>query len=234
MKGDSMQTKFVAYYRVSTDRQGESGAGLDAQREDVTKFTGGMILKEFKEIESGANDDRPILSTAIEYARKQDATLVIARLDRLARNVRKVFELRDSGVKFVCVDMPDMNTLTIGMFAVVAQYERELIADRTRKGIQAKIKTKTALDPSFKWGNAHNLTDQGRTKGRRIHGIKARCKGNNIKAMLVIQGMTREGFSLREIAKRLNENGFQTSRGNDFQANSIRQLKKVMESYPVD
>ncbi|SFF35183.1 recombinase family protein [Spirosoma endophyticum] len=122
-------TKYVAYYRVSTKSQGESGLGLEAQRSAVSGFVEGsdrraVIRAEFTEVESGKKNQRVQLAAAIDRAKKEEAVLVIARLDRLSRNASFIFTLRDSGVNFQCVDMPDANTLTIGIFATLAQHDR--------------------------------------------------------------------------------------------------------------
>ena len=125
-------SKYVAYYRVSTKAQGDSGLGLEGQRSAVFNFVKGTIVAEFTEVESGKNNQRAQLSAAIDRAKKENAVLVIAKLDRLSRNASFIFTLRDSGVNFQCVDMPDANTLTIGIFATLAQHERELISSRTK------------------------------------------------------------------------------------------------------
>ena len=127
-------TAYVAYYRVSTDRQGESGLGLEAQRAAVARFVGAVpLLAEFQEIESGkSHTNRPQLTAAMELCRKQKATLVIAKLDRLARDVHFISGLMKSGVEFVAVDMPHANRLTVHILAAVAEHEREMISARTK------------------------------------------------------------------------------------------------------
>jgi DNA invertase Pin-like site-specific DNA recombinase len=129
---------FVAYYRVSTDKQGKSGLGLDAQRQAVTYFVNGRgeIRAEFTEIESGRKNDRPQLLEALATCRRLKATLVIARLDRLARNVAFISNLMESRVDFVAVDMPEANRLTIHILAAVAEHEREMISKRTKAALQ--------------------------------------------------------------------------------------------------
>lgn len=219
-----MAIKYVAYYRVSTDKQGNSGAGLEAQQNDVMRFTGGAVGAEYKEIESGSNNDRPVLAMAMRFAKMNDATLVIAKLDRLSRDVKFIFELRDAGVKFVCCDMPEMNTLNVGIFAVMAQHEREVIAERTRKAIRTKI------DNGQKWGNAQNFSDATRAMGREAKTNKARNNGNNMRAYVVASDWRKQGASFAKIANVLNANGFTTSRGCQFHANSVKQLCKVMEA----
>lgn len=130
--------KYVAYYRVSTKKQGQSGLGLEAQRSAVEKFTSNYsddILTEFTDIESGKNDDRPELKKAIEEAKRNNAQLIIAKLDRLSRNAAFIFTLRDSKVDFICADMPTANSVTIGIMAVLAQDERERISQRTKAAL---------------------------------------------------------------------------------------------------
>jgi DNA invertase Pin-like site-specific DNA recombinase len=131
--------QYVAYYLVSTQKQGSSGLGLQAQKETVRQFIGSNILiTEYTEIESGKNDKQIELLKAIADANKNNATLIIAKLDRYSRNVGFIFQLRDSKVDFTCCDIPDANTMTIGIFALLAQQERELISERTKKALQAK------------------------------------------------------------------------------------------------
>ena len=116
--------RYVAYYRVSTGRQGASGLG--AQRTSVENFTRGrgQIVGEYKDVESGKRNDRPELNRAIAMCKAEGAVLLIAKLDRLTRNVAFIFTLRDSGAAFVCADMPEANTLTIGVMATMAQHDR--------------------------------------------------------------------------------------------------------------
>jgi DNA invertase Pin-like site-specific DNA recombinase len=132
--------QFVAYYRVSTDRQGRSGLGLDAQREAVLRHLAahaGELVAEFCEVESGRRSNRPQLAAAIAAAKKAKATLMIAKLDRLARNVHFISGLMESGVDFVAADNPHANKLMVHMLAAFAEHEREMIADRTKAALQA-------------------------------------------------------------------------------------------------
>src|SRR3954453_13853483 len=129
---------FVAYYRVSTDRQGQSGLGLDAQRAAVAGFAGAReLVAEFTEVESGRRNDRPQLAAALELCRRQRAMLVIAKLDRLARNVAFIANLMERGVEFVGVDMPYPNKRTLHILAAVAEHEREMISVRTKIALAA-------------------------------------------------------------------------------------------------
>lgn len=136
--------KFVSYLRVSTARQGQSGLGIDAQRSSVTNYLNGgswNLVGEFVEVESGKNNNRPELQKALSACRIHNATLVVARLDRLARNAHFLLGLKEAGVDFVCVDMPAANALTIGIMAMVAQEEARLISARTKAALaQAKAR----------------------------------------------------------------------------------------------
>jgi DNA invertase Pin-like site-specific DNA recombinase len=132
--------KFIAYFRVSTDRQGKSGLGLAAQREAVMSYLDGgrwALVDEFTEVESGKRNDRPELVKALAACKKQKAKLVIAKLDRLSRNLAFIAALMDSGVEFVAVDNPHANKLTIHILAAVAQHEREIISARTSAALKA-------------------------------------------------------------------------------------------------
>lgn len=135
---------FVAYYRVSTQRQGASGLGLGAQKTAVQSFVlgvRGQLIGEFEEVESGALKTRPKLNQAIQLAATRKATLVIAKLDRLARNVHFISRLMESGVEFIAADLPHANKLTIHIIAAVAEYEREMIGKRTKAALaQAKAR----------------------------------------------------------------------------------------------
>jgi DNA invertase Pin-like site-specific DNA recombinase len=132
--------KFVSYLRVSTARQGISGLGLEAQRAAVAGFLDGgdwTLVQEVLEVESGKRNDRPALATAIKLCRKHRATLVIAKLDRLARNVAFISNLMESGVEFVAVDMPQANRFVVHILAAVAEQEAEAISTRTKAALAA-------------------------------------------------------------------------------------------------
>jgi DNA invertase Pin-like site-specific DNA recombinase len=148
------QGKFVAYFRVSTDRQGKSGLGLEAQRKSVLDYLNGgrwELTAEFTEVESGKRSDRPELHKALAACKKHKAKLVIAKLDRLSRNLAFIATLMDSGVEFVAVDNPHANKLTIHILAAVAQHEREIISARTSAALQA------AKARGKRLGNPHRI-----------------------------------------------------------------------------
>lgn len=217
-------TKYVAYYRVSTKQQGASGLGLDSQKETVKNFVAnnGVIISEYTEIESGKNNKRVELQNAIEFAKKNDAVLLIAKLDRLSRNANFIFQLRDNNVKFVCCDLPDANTLTIGIFAVLAQYERELISTRTKNAL-SQLKQQGVI-----LGTPENLTEQARVNSISVRNNNAKTNENNKRAFAVVSALIKQNYSLRQIADNLNDSGFKTSRGCKF---SPMQVKRIYELY---
>jgi DNA invertase Pin-like site-specific DNA recombinase len=213
--------KYVAYYRVSTKKQGESQLGLKAQKHAVERFISpDLIDAEFTEIETGTNKRyRPILNEAIELCAKTGATLIIAKLDRLARNVSFVSSLMDSKVKFKAVDMPEANELTIHIMSAIAQHEAKVISKRVKEGLAQSTK---------KLGNPQNLTDEARSKG--LESIKHKAKNNphNKRALAFVSGLDYTNLKLRQIAELLNENGFKTSKGKDFGTTQvIRILAKL-------
>ncbi|MBO0953112.1 recombinase family protein [Fibrella forsythiae] len=217
--------KYVPYYRVSTAAQGKSGLGLSAQREIVHRFVKphDELLPEFVEIESGKRADRPQLEKAIALAKQQGARLLIAKLDRLSRNVHFIFSLRNLEVDFVACDIPDANTLTVGIMAVLAQHERELIGERTRVALAAK------KAQGFKLG-APNLTPAISQLGRQIHQQNARSHPANLQAAELIRLYRNEGLTYEAIARRLNGMGFRTRRGNEFKPMSVQRLNFINRS----
>ncbi|KAA5539043.1 recombinase family protein [Adhaeribacter rhizoryzae] len=225
--------QYVAYYRVSTAKQGASGLGLEAQQYAVASFLkGGKIAGEYIEVESGKKNNRPQLLAAIEHTRKTKATLVIAKLDRLSRNAAFIFTLKDSGVDFICADMPDANTLTIGIFAVMAQHEREMISSRTKAALrQIKHKIETEGWTVSKNGNVINklgkpvnLTYEHRLAGGLAVKQKAAENQNNKRAAAMVQLYRAQGLNWLAIAGKLNEAGFRASKGGAFQAVQVQRI----------
>lgn len=218
--------KFIAYYRVSTQKQGNSGLGLDAQRTDVGRFIskGGELIAEFEDIESGKKNNRPNLIKAIEECKKQGATLLIAKLDRLSRNASFIFTLRDSKIDFICCDMPNANSVTIGIMAVLAQDERERISHRTKSAL-AELKSK-----GIRLGSPENMTVEARIKGLETRKQNALENENNRKATALIISMKKGGKTFAQITRELNELGFKTRTGKKFQQNQVQILYKRIES----
>ncbi len=212
--------KYVAYYRVSTQKQGNSGLGLEAQRTDVNRFLAkaGELIAEYRDIETGKKNNRPNLLKAIEVCKKQGATLLIAKLDRLSRNASFIFTLKEAKVDFICSDMPSANTVTIGIMAVLAQDERERISHRTKSAL-AELKAK-----GVKLGNPDNMTEQARTKGLEVRKQNALQNENNRKAGALIVSMKQSGKTFAQITRELNELGFKTRTGKTFQQNQVQIL----------
>jgi DNA invertase Pin-like site-specific DNA recombinase len=207
-------TEYVAYYRVSTDRQGASGLGLDAQRAAVARHIGSAarLRCEFTEVESGRNTRRPQLLAALNECRRRRAMLVIARLDRLARNVAFIANLMDSGVDFVAVDMPTANRLTIHILAAVAEHEREMISQRTKAALaQAKARG-THL------GNPCPLAALALANASTAH-LKPAPEIRDL-----IARWRTEGKTLRTIADNLNRLAVRTPRGKPWYASSVRNM----------
>lgn len=214
-------SNLVSYLRVSTQKQGASGLGLEAQRAtvaDYAKRTGGMIVAEFTEVESGKKNSRLQLVEAIAAAKRTGSVLVIAKLDRLARNAAFIFALRDAGVSFVACDIPEANTLTVGIFAVMAQHEAELISTRTKSALLAK---KMRGD---KLGTPANLTAEARAKGREAHSRNAENNQHTVTAKGYAQLLRNGGATLRAMAHTLNVEGFKTPKGGQFSAVQVMRL----------
>jgi DNA invertase Pin-like site-specific DNA recombinase len=213
--------KFVSYYRVSTAKQGRSGLGLEAQRASVKAYVkDGRILAEYIEVESGKRNDRPELAQAIAHASREGATLIIAKLDRLARSVAFIFALRDSGVRFIACDMPEANTLTIGLLAALAQHERELISERTKAALAAKKARGCIL------GSPRNLTKEATLKAAFARRRCALEDPANRRATELALLYRDRGLSYAAIAKQLNENGHATRRGKLFHPCTVERLLK--------
>ncbi len=214
-------SKFVAYLRVSTAKQGRSGLGLEAQHEAVQQFVigrgGKIIAPEFVEVETGKRNDRPELEKALKRCRLTGATLVVAKLDRLSRNAAFLMTLRDSGVDFVAADLPEANTMTVGVMAVVAQHEREAISQRTKAALAA-AKARGRILGGFREG-APNI---GRYQGK---GVQAACQMALLAAeerRETIEALQRENLSLNAIAARMNADSVRTSRGGKWTATAVK------------
>lgn len=214
----------VAYYRVSTARQGQSGLGLDAQKMAVAEFArkiGAKVVGTYQEVESGRKADRPELERAIAHAKRADARLVVAKLDRLSRDASFTASLQQSRVKFVACDMPDASDLTIGIMALIAQQEAKAIRERTKAALAA------AKARGIRLGNPR-LTDEQRRLGASKAAVVARQSADRDYKYLapLMREMRREGKTLRQIAAALNADGKVTRRGKAWNAG---QVKRVLE-----
>lgn len=213
--------KYIAYYRVSTKKQGLSGLGLEAQKSAVERFTNNCtdcIVAAYTDIESGKNNDRPELWKAIEHAKREGIKLLIAKLDRLSRNAAFIFTLRDSNIDFVCADMPNANTVTIGIMAVLAQDERERISQRTKAALYELKKQGKVL------GSPQNLTSGAISKGLQTRIENASKDENNRRATALIVSLKSTGKSFYEITKQLNEVGFKTRKNCQFRQIQVQRL----------
>lgn len=213
---------FVSYLRVSTERQGRSGLGLEAQRRAVADFLAGgswRHVAELVEVESGSRDTRPRLAEALALCRLHGATLVIAKLDRLSRDAAFLLNLQKAGVRFVAADMPEANELVVGIMAVVAQAERKMISTRTKAALAA------AKARGMRLGKPENLTNQavGQVRGRERQAQRARERAQDLAPILAdIRGAG--AVSLRQIADALNARAVPAARGGTWTATQVRRV----------
>jgi DNA invertase Pin-like site-specific DNA recombinase len=219
--------KLVTYRRCSTNRQGLSGLGLDAQTEAVETYAqsiGAVVVKVFTEVESGRKADRPELARALAFARRAGAGLAVARLDRLARSVHFVSGLLEAGCDFVAVDCPEANRTMLQMMAVIAEYESRVCRLRTVAAL-AQAKARGTLLGASRPG-APTLTVEAAIKGRKLGEAvrveKAR-KGYEDLAPWLIELRT-GGASLWDIARELNAEGHCTRRGKSFTATQVSRI----------
>ena len=226
-------TQYIAYYRVSTKNQvgaNNISLGIEAQKTAVRNFVGNceLILNEFVEVESGKNNNRPVLEKAIQEAERIGATLVIAKLDRLSREISFLFQLRDrvqrSGITIRSLDIPDLNTLNLGIYSTICQHERETTANRTRLAL-AELKKQ-----GKKLGSPKNLTLEAIYKGISTVKENARNNDNNRQAQAIIKNCVAQGMSYNKIATYLNELNFKTRYGHSFQATTVMRLYERLKT----
>lgn len=220
--------KVVEYYRVSTAKQGRSGLGEAAQRAAVDAFCASRqcerIAPPFIEVESGKRDDRPELTKALRHAKVTGATLVIAKLDRLSRNLAFLAALQDAGTKFVAADMPEATELTIHIMAAMAQAERKAISKRTKEALAAAKARGTKL------GNPMGAKAFGDFKGNgaAVAAIKAKSRAFAADVLPIIEVIKAEGHSsLRAIARELNERMIVTARGGKWGPQAVSDLLRA-------
>lgn len=211
--------QYIVYYRVSTKGQ---GLGIDAQRDIVARYLApadGAVISEYTEVESGRCSTRPQLLKALEECKRTGGTLVVAKLDRLARNVLLIAKLMESKVDFICCDMPHANKFTLHVMAAMAEYEASLISERTKAALQVvkargkKLGGRREKPPTF-------VSKEAKA---------ARLEASYGRAIPVIRLMKEQGASLREIADRLNKDGIRTPSGKNFQKGTVDSiLKRVL------
>jgi DNA invertase Pin-like site-specific DNA recombinase len=211
-------SRYIAYYRVSTARQGKSGLGIEAQKRAVSQHLNGQRpITEFVEVETGTRSDRPQLAAALAACRIHRAVLVIAKLDRLARNVAFVARLMEAGIEFEAVDFPQANKLTIHILAAVAEHEARMISERTRAALAA-AKARGRVLGGFR-GRAGTCTDLEKARTIRT----AQAKQRAIDLMPTIQSLRSNGVrSLRSIASGLSSRGICAPRGGNWSAAQVR------------
>ena len=217
--------RIIGYDRVSTARQGASGLGLEAQRQAIEAYAaqrGANLIARFTEVESGRNADRPELKKALHLAKVTGATLVIAKLDRLSRNAAFLLTLRDSGVRFSAVDLPEANDLTVGIMALVAQQEREATSKRTKEALSV------ARSRGVKLGNPNGAAALRRADkgGAPLGEAIARNADRHAQDLAPVVEDIRAGgaVSLRAIAAELNGRGMLTRRGGRWHVSTVTNL----------
>jgi len=216
--------RFIAYYRVSTARQGRSGLGLEAQRAAVLEYLNGgrwKLIEEVTEIESGKRSDRPELARALAACRLHNATLIIAKLDRLARNVAFIANLMDAGVDFVAADMPQANRLTVHVLAAIAEHEAAAISARTKAALARAKARGTVLGGDR--GNLPRVAKAGARASIAARRERAAARARDLAT--VVADLRRQGrTSLRELAAGLNEREIAAPRGGAWQAAQVARV----------
>jgi len=207
-----MIKRYIGYFRVSTKTQGIDGNGMTSQREILRRFVdgqNGVLEREFNEVESGkwTDDEKPQLATALDYAKKNKATVIIAKLDRLARNAEFLLRLQNSGVDFICCDCPNADKFTVGILALLAQRERELISERTRLALAA-----------------------AKTKGVRL-GTPKPEKAVAAMVFPIIEEIKSAGVqTLRGICDCLNRRGISNRNGKNWYPATVRNILKLQST----
>lgn len=225
------EVKFITYYRVSTQKQGRSGLGLEAQKtmcgNYINSIKNSSIVDSYTDIESGKKNERPQLNKAMQECKIHKATLVIAKLDRLSREVEFIFHLRNSGVKFVCADMPEFTTLTLGIFATIAQHEREITSQRTIAALAEKKKQ------GVKLGNPHNLInnlDRAVSNSIATKRDNALNNNNNKRAYSLIKALRDNNTTWDDIVVELDNKGFKSAKNGFINKTQARRIYTYFES----
>ncbi|MBZ0328286.1 MAG: recombinase family protein [Altibacter sp.] len=236
--------KYVAYYRVSTQKQGSSGLGLQAQKNAVANHVNGKgnLVGEFTEVETGTRKKKRVeIYKAIELAKANKAILIVAKLDRLARDVEFTSALFNGGVEFICCDNPNANKLTIQLLSVIAEHEAEVISKRIKDALKVKKdkinkgiyinkdgSAMTPIDGEVRLGNPNGFGEYQKLGVEKIK-ENARNNKNNIQAMDIICSARKEGMTYQAIADKLNKLQYTTRRGKQFNPIQVQRLFKKCE-----
>jgi DNA invertase Pin-like site-specific DNA recombinase len=229
-------TKVIAYYRVSTKKQGKSGLGLEGQKSAVADHIrqhGGKLVAEYMEVETGKRKDRPELLKATAHAKRSKARLVVAKLDRLARNVAFTSALMETNVDFVACDNPHANKFTIHILAAVAEHEAEQISQRTKAALAAARRRGVKLGSARPghWEGRDHLRHAGLKKARKAaaEALRQGFQEEYVDLFPVVSGLRRKGESLQTIANELNDMGHTTRRGKPW---NRMQVSRVLQRAP--
>ncbi len=221
--------RFVSYLRVSTDKQGKSGLGLEAQRQAVEYYLDGgswELLHEYIEVESGKRDDRPQLDKAMHHATVTGATLIIAKLDRLSRDAHFLLGLQKEGVRFVAADMPEANETMVGFMAIMAEHEGRMISRRTKEALAV------AKARGVRLGNPNGAAClRGLGNDAAVRAVKAGAAKRAAMLRPILEDIQAEGIaSVRGVAKELNARGILTARGGRWHATSVVRLLRTIKN----
>jgi len=218
--------RFISYHRVSTEQQGRSGLGLEAQKKAVADYLNGgewELLHEFVEIESGRRKDRPQLKAALEMCKREKATLVIAKLDRLARNVAFVATLLEGRTKFVCCDMPDADSTMLHIYSAMAEREAIKTSERTKAALAAA----KARGKQLGWAMPSRKAEQRQASERGVIANRNQAQQFASNVLPIVQSIQAAGInSLAKIAMALNARGIATMRGGEWHPTSVQRLLK--------
>ena len=219
-----MKQTYIAYLRQSTQKQEISGLGIEAQREIIRNYLKDRkTVAEYIETESGKKSDRPKLTEALELCRKTNSVLIVAKLDRLSRNVAFTSKFLESDVEIVFCDFPEANKLVLHIISSIAEYEANLISQRTKQSLKAKKAR------GMKLGKPENLMNNwGRAimNSNMTNHQKALDNPNNKRAVALLKSLVKEERSLSEMARILNSEGFVTAMGKEFRASQVSILLK--------
>lgn len=222
--------KYVVYYRVSTKKQGKSGLGLESQKAIVDHYIKKVdILDTYTDILSGKSTDRPGLKEAIQKCKDFQATLIVAKIDRLSRKTEDALDIYNTlEGRLQSCDIPNLDKFTLTIFMAIADRERELISIRTKQALNEIRKQGKTL------GKEDNLTGIGRMKAHQANKDKATQNINNMRASALVKEMRSQQLTYENIASTLNNSGFKTSQGKEFKKTTVLRLfKRIQESKSI-